>query len=96
MCLTIPLSRLLFKSWVFPGRNTILKPSVARGEARVGASEDSGFTSTSRVEKRETPGLQVWRRSIRRSRPFKKFLSQFQSIWGNSQHSFKVDVLWTK
>jgi hypothetical protein len=26
-----------FKSWVFPGRNAILKPSVARGEARVGA-----------------------------------------------------------
>jgi hypothetical protein len=44
-----------FKSWVLPGRNTILTPSGARGEARVGANEssevrraskDSGLTST--------------------------------------------------
>jgi hypothetical protein len=50
-----------FKSWVFPRRNNILKPSVARGETRVGASEDFDLTSTSRVEKWGTPVAQVWR-----------------------------------
>jgi hypothetical protein len=56
-------------------RNTVLKPSVARGEARVEAreaSEDSGFPSTSRVEKWVTPVAQVWSRSIPLSRGIQK------------------------
>jgi hypothetical protein len=88
-----------FESWVSLGRNTILKPSAARGEARVGANEasearraskDSGLTSTERVEKWGRPVAQVWSRSIRSSRRIQSFLSQFPEIWGNPQQPGKL------
>jgi hypothetical protein len=57
-----------FKSWLFPARNTVLKPSGAR----VGANEDSSFTSTWRVEKWGTAVAQIWTLSIRPSRHIQK------------------------
>jgi hypothetical protein len=72
-----------------------LKPSRARGESRVEArraSEDSGFTSTWRVEKWGTPVAQVWNRSIPSSPRIQKVpLSKVENLvklpfWTKKSH----------
>jgi hypothetical protein len=49
-----------FKFWGFSRGTPFRNRAKQRGEARVGASEDSGFPSTERVEKWVTPVAQVW------------------------------------